>query len=137
MSISEHVSKVNKLLKCYNFGFETFVTNKKIQSDVTTHTGKCTDKTNAIHTRLEMQHSHSHTTRNSNTKLLQYNNPSTTNKTSPTHTQQSRKGQKRHHTSNQHKRHQKQNRGTKNLVHNAQQDIIIIQETKLTQNFFF
>ena len=43
------------------------------------------------------------------------------------------KDKKHRHTSNQHKRHQKQNRGTKNLVHSTQPDIIIIQETKLTQ----
>ena len=40
---------------------------------------------------------------------------------------------KHRHTSNQHKRHQKQNRGTKNLLHSTQPDIITIQETKLTQ----
>ena len=46
---------------------------------------------------------------------------------------QSTKGEKHCHTSNQHKRHQKQNRGTNNLVHSNQPGIITIQETKLTQ----
>ena len=56
-----------------------------------------------------------------------------TNKPPPTHKQQSTKRQKHRHTSNEHKRHQKQNLETKNLVHSTQPDIIIIQETKLTQ----
>ena len=85
-----------------------------------THTSEMhTDKTKTIHTRLHMHHLHTHAI--CKTKHLQHiNNKTSTYKTSPTHKQQSTKEQKHHHTSNQHKRHQKQNRGTKNLVHNTQ-----------------
>ena len=75
-----------------------------------------------------MLHSHTHTERNNNTK----HSPSKTNYHPPTH-KQSTKGQKHRHTSNQHKRHQKQIEELKNLVHSTQLDIITIQGTKLTQ----
>ena len=58
-----------------------------------------------------MHHTHTHTNCNNNTKKRRHNNPSQTNHHPTTHIQQSTKGQKHRHTSNQHKRHQKQNRG--------------------------
>ena len=57
----------------------------------------------------EMHHSYTHTKQQS--KHRQHNFPSQTNHHPPTHKQQSPKGHKHRHTSNQYKRHQKQNRG--------------------------
>ena len=60
-----------------------------------------------------MHHSYTHPKRNNNnTKHRQHNSPSQTNHHPPTHKQHSTKGQKHRYTSNQHKRHQKQIRGT-------------------------
>ena len=59
-----------------------------------------------------MHHSHTHTTRNRNTRYIQHSSTSPTKHHPPIHKQQSTNGQKNRHTSNQHKRHQKQNRGT-------------------------
>ena len=80
-----------------------------------------------------MHHSYIHTKRNDNTKHRQHNSPAQTNNHPATHKQQSTKGQKHRHTSNQHQRHQNKIEELKNLVHSSQTDIITIQETKLTQ----
>ena len=109
-----------------SFGFA--VINKKQISIRCNHTHnthwvhlKCIYITATIQTRLEIHHSYTHTERSNHTKHRQHNSPSQTNHHPPTHKQQSIKGQKHHHTSNQHKRHQKQK-----LIHSTQPDIITI-----------
>ena len=52
-----------------------------------------TYKTTTIDTGLEMHHSHTHTTRNNNANHIQHNSPALTKHYTPTHKQQSIKGQ--------------------------------------------
>ena len=89
------------------------------------------DQEDVPYTRLELHHSHTHTTRNSNTKHLQHNNPSTNKHHPPTHKQQN---------DNNIIILQININGIRNkievlkkLVYDTQTDMITVQETKLTQ----
>ena len=92
-----------------------------------------TYKTTTIDTRLEMHNSYTHSTRNSNTKHPQHNNPSTQNITHTLNSQQKDENifiLQIHINGIRNK-----TEDLKYLAHNTQPDIITIQETKLTQKY--